>query len=221
MRPNKDLTGEKFGKLTVEKLLRRDVSGKYIWLCKCECGKEREVWSKMLLQGNVNSCGSKECKKKGHRKGNKYDFYDNFIAGYDSNGNEFYIDKDDYEIVSKYTWCMNAFGYFWAYNPDKYGHKKMLLLHRLITNTTDPAIFVDHINHCRHDCRKQNLRQVLPSENSKNTIRLTNNSDTYVKAIRKFIIREHPEFGEFVTAKEASSFYQKYLIEQLNVKKEG
>ena len=57
----------------------------------------------MLKLGKTTSCGSKECRKKGHRKGNKYDFYKDFVIGYDSNSNEFYIDKDDYEKVSSHT----------------------------------------------------------------------------------------------------------------------
>ena len=73
--PYKDLTGRKFGKLTVIELARKDSNGKYIWVCKCECGRKREVWGKMLKLGKTTSCGSKECRKKGHRKGNKYDFY--------------------------------------------------------------------------------------------------------------------------------------------------
>lgn len=41
--PYKDLTGQKFGKLTVIELTRKDSDGKYIWLCECECGQKREV----------------------------------------------------------------------------------------------------------------------------------------------------------------------------------
>ena len=101
--PYKDLTGQKFGKLTVIELVHKDSNGKYIWVCKCECGRKREVQGKMLKLGKTTSCGSKECRKKGHRKGNKYDFYKDFVIGYDSNSNEFYIDKDDYEKVSSHT----------------------------------------------------------------------------------------------------------------------
>lgn len=217
--PYKDLTGQKFGKLTVIELVHKDSNGKYIWVCKCECGRKREVWGKMLKLGKTTSCGSKECRKKGHRKGNKYDFYKDFVIGYDSNNNEFYIDKDDYEKVSSHTWGMTPYGYFSAYCPDEQGNKKTLFLHRFVTDTTDPTIFVDHINHCRHDCRKANLRRLTPSENSKNTIRPTNNNDPYVQAIRKFVIRDHPELGEFKTARDASDFYQRYLIDQLNIRK--
>lgn len=43
MKPHKDLTNRTFGKLNVEEYLRREPDDKHIWLCRCECGKEREV----------------------------------------------------------------------------------------------------------------------------------------------------------------------------------
>ncbi len=59
---NLDLTGQRFGYLTVTKLLGR----KYInnttdsvieWECKCDCGKTKIVRQNNLLFGNVHSCG--------------------------------------------------------------------------------------------------------------------------------------------------------------------
>lgn len=56
----KDLTGQKFGKLTV--IERAENQGKYTcWLCKCECGTLITVRSTNLLTGNTKSCG---CYKK-------------------------------------------------------------------------------------------------------------------------------------------------------------
>ncbi len=150
----KDLTGCRFGKLVVKKLSRREENGKYIWLCQCDCGKQREVWSRALTKGKAISCNSKECRKSGHRKGNRYEFYDNFVIGYDSNNNEFYIDKEDYEEVSKHTWLMTDYGYFSAYIPGSCTKNNHVLLHRFLLSITDSSIFVDHVNHCRHDCRK-------------------------------------------------------------------
>lgn len=52
----KDLTGQKFGKLTV---IRR-VVGKYtqaFWYCKCECGEEAVCNSGNLIKGHTQSCG--------------------------------------------------------------------------------------------------------------------------------------------------------------------
>lgn len=52
----KDLTGKKFGRLTVVKYLRT-TNTKPIWLCKCDCGKEIEVAAESLYTGNTKSCG--------------------------------------------------------------------------------------------------------------------------------------------------------------------
>ena len=57
----KDITGMKFGRLTVKKLLRTELSSngkiKRIWLCKCDCGKTHETRSFPLLIGKTKSCG--------------------------------------------------------------------------------------------------------------------------------------------------------------------
>lgn len=220
MKPHKDLTNRTFGKLNVEEYLRREPDGKHIWLCRCECGKEREVWGRWLTRGVVTSCGSKECKKSGYRKGNKYEFYDDVAIGYDSNGNAFYIDVEDCERVSKYTWLMTAGGYFSAYSLDENGKRKDLLLHRFIMDVDDSSVVIDHKNHCRHDCRKANLVKTDAVGNMQNIIKPNCNNDPYIKAIKKFVIRKHPEFGEFNTAKEASNFYQDYLLKQIEIQKE-
>jgi hypothetical protein len=39
-----DITGNKYGKLTVLKYLKHGKGGHSIWLCKCECGEETERW---------------------------------------------------------------------------------------------------------------------------------------------------------------------------------
>ena len=53
----KDITGMKFGKLTV---LQRDGvtnNGKVMWLCQCECGNTTTVCGTDLRLGNTQSCG--------------------------------------------------------------------------------------------------------------------------------------------------------------------
>lgn len=50
-----DLTGQRFGRLTVLKL--DHVERKSYWLCKCECEKEIIVTSSSLRSGHTKSCG--------------------------------------------------------------------------------------------------------------------------------------------------------------------
>lgn len=53
----KDLTGKKFGKLTAIKPVGKNKFGSYMWLCRCDCGREAVVIGSNLLRGNSKSCG--------------------------------------------------------------------------------------------------------------------------------------------------------------------
>jgi len=52
-----DLTGKRSGKLTIIKDVGKDKNGKILWLCKCECGNEKEIRSDQLTSGRTQSCG--------------------------------------------------------------------------------------------------------------------------------------------------------------------
>lgn len=51
----RDLTGERFGKWTVLKLSGKNKNDK-LWLCRCECGKERVITQYNLTHGRSSSC---------------------------------------------------------------------------------------------------------------------------------------------------------------------
>ena len=54
----KDITGRKFGKLTVIKRIGSDERTKSaLWLCNCECGNQTIASGVELRYGRVNSCG--------------------------------------------------------------------------------------------------------------------------------------------------------------------
>lgn len=69
-----DLTGERFGRLTViEKIPSNNTNAR--WLCKCDCGNYTDVLGTTLRRGESKSCGclrADEMKKKmtthGHSK---------------------------------------------------------------------------------------------------------------------------------------------------------
>lgn len=50
--PRSDLTGKRFGKLTVARW-----AGNSSWLCVCDCGKQHTVATGPLNRGNTRSCG--------------------------------------------------------------------------------------------------------------------------------------------------------------------
>lgn len=62
-----DLTGQRFGSLTVIKKTKEKEDGYFVWLCICDCGNEIKVSTKRLKRGNVISCGC--IKKEPGRRG--------------------------------------------------------------------------------------------------------------------------------------------------------
>lgn len=57
-----DLTGQVFGYLTVVRRAENKY-GRTCWLCRCECGKEKEATARDLKAGKVKSCG---CRSRDH-----------------------------------------------------------------------------------------------------------------------------------------------------------
>lgn len=51
-----DITNQRFGKLVaIQKAPSK--SGKTYWLCKCDCGNEKEIQTSHLTDGRTKSCG--------------------------------------------------------------------------------------------------------------------------------------------------------------------
>ena len=73
----KDITSQKFGRLTAVKITGKNKQGHYVWLCKCECGNEKEISGTCLRRGATKSCGclQKEMSAKTNRKSKKYQMY--------------------------------------------------------------------------------------------------------------------------------------------------
>lgn len=64
-----DLTGQRFGKLTVIKEHPERKGGRICWECKCDCGNMTIVKGLSLKNGDTRSCG---CLNRGEEIGNKY-----------------------------------------------------------------------------------------------------------------------------------------------------
>jgi hypothetical protein len=52
-----DLAGERFGRWIVLRWAGKDKHRNALWLCRCDCGKERVVTSNSLRTGHTKSCG--------------------------------------------------------------------------------------------------------------------------------------------------------------------
>ena len=52
-----NLTGLRFGRLTILKRENNSPSGQPMWLCLCECGKKKIIQGYHIRSGNTRSCG--------------------------------------------------------------------------------------------------------------------------------------------------------------------
>lgn len=62
-----DLVQQKFGRLIVIKRVDNNKHGQSVWLCKCDCGKEKIVFGYNLKSGHTKSCGCLSIEKTGER----------------------------------------------------------------------------------------------------------------------------------------------------------
>ena len=168
-----DLTGQKFGRLTVIERAPDKIysTGRkaIAWRCVCDCGNEVIVTRSELInkkRKNV-SCGCWKRENamiqlnkihngelKSYKKYNKYDLSGEYGIGYvdfpDSEGrNYFYFDLEDYEKIKNYSWHFSRdYVEAWDYLSEQ-AHKT-IKLHRLVMNCTD-NLQVDHIFHKKYD----------------------------------------------------------------------
>lgn len=174
-----DLTGQKFGRLTVIKRVEDAVTkngNKFTqWLCSCDCGNDVVVYGSALTRKKrpTLSCGCLQKDKVSGITPNKYEFTDEYVIGYTSNTNKpFIFDIDDFEKVSQYHWYEETNGYIRSSGKSK---EDKIFLHRLIMGFPE-NIGVDHINHDTFDNRKSKLRIATTSQNAMNSVKRSNNT---------------------------------------------
>ena len=104
-----DLTGQRFDRLVVIKLLTSKDAKRRKWLCKCDCGNECAVLGYNLVGGRTKSCGclhkevvSQLCKSKARKI--TYSFYEDYVIGDDGCGHQFMIDNDDFDRIKERHW---------------------------------------------------------------------------------------------------------------------
>lgn len=86
-----------------------------------------------------------------------------YMIGTTKSGVEYFFDKEDYLLVSKYSWCISKTGY-----PVANINHKVIKLHRYILNAP-PKSIIDHINGNTLDNRKTNLRFATHLGNARNS----------------------------------------------------
>lgn len=178
----KDLTGQKFGRLTAlyraENKVTSGGNKKVVWFCQCDCGNKININSNDLLMGRSKSCGcynreaiSKRMKKL-MKKYNTYDLTNEYGIGYTLKGEEFYFDLEDYDKIKDYCWYKHHTGYITAKNTKTDSH---CTLHKLVMDDLDNEYMFDHINNNKVDCSKSNLRKATYSQNNRNVKNRRNN----------------------------------------------
>lgn len=154
-----DLTGRRFGELTVLWKHKESNNGGASWVCKCSCG-HLDILSGDKLRSGHNT----HCRYCNH---GRFLFHEHYkvVECVLPDGNSFLFDYDDLPLVLPYKWTHMANGYFRAsLGSRKKGH---ILLHRLLMNAPNGMV-VDHINGDPSDCRKANMRLCTAAENSRN-----------------------------------------------------
>lgn len=143
---------------------------------------------------------------------NNYEYFGDIVSIEDSNGNRAYIDKEDLPKVIDYTFYKNNTGYFVTQR-----NKKLILLHRLITEP-DSDLVVDHINRCKLDNRKCNLRVICQKDNilnrgvNKNNI-LGFKGISYEKDKKRYVARYYGKYiGRYLTLEEAVQAWERVDI---------
>lgn len=156
-----NLSGKKFGKLSVIKFDSIGASHNALWECICDCGNNIIVKSNNLKSGNTRSCGCLH-KEMLLRKWDPINI-DNRTLGIPLSRKKIaLIDKEDLDKIKDFGWCFDGSGY--ARSTIK---NKSISMHRLIMNISK-EYQIDHINHNGLDNRKSNLRICTPSQNAMN-----------------------------------------------------
>lgn len=147
MPKSKDLTGLRFGRLSVIGKSEKRAGGQVCWLCKCDCGNLVLVRTGNLQSGNTNGCG---CGRYGNKNASKYSFpvpkrliqiYSAMKHRCNNPHNEFYKDYGGMGIKVCEEWLTDAESfYLWALEN---GYADDLTIDRKDNNG----------NYCPENCR--------------------------------------------------------------------
>ena len=176
----RDVTGQKFGKLTVvERVVSNTKETK--WKCVCDCGNIVIRGLSHLTRPGNHSCGCLSKTEHPNFKGNAWCVKGDVAIGKDARGNEFYVDIADMDAVSRHRWSgqdkslRRALGgiYFTArMSRTAPTGNKMKMLQNFIWELHNGEIpdgyRVDHINTKPYDNRYSNLRLANKSVNAFN-----------------------------------------------------
>ena len=174
-----DLTGKKFGRLTVieqaESYVEPSGRKQIMYRCKCECGNECVVRGANLSNGHTKSCGCYQREVRADSLSsrslpNKYYTEGGHGVCLASNtGEKILFDLEDFPLIKNYRWRIAK--------PGKKEYRTVVgivdgeswMMHRyLMKDQLTDGVLVDHINRNPFDNRRSNLRLCNIRENSCN-----------------------------------------------------
>lgn len=141
----KDLTGQKFGRLTVLKRADNGKNKQSYWLCLCDCGNKKIVRRDSLISNKTISCGclQKENSKKANTKHGFYntriyDIYLGMIARCNNQNRRNYKYYGGRDIQVCKEWLDNFMNFYtWAI---KNGYTDNLTIDRInFNNNYEPS----------------------------------------------------------------------------------
>lgn len=132
------------------------------------------------------------------------------------------VDAEDAEWASKMSWCITDTGYAVSRLPKgNVGHLHRLIGHIMAGRQLTRNEVVDHIDHDKTNCKRNNLRICTIQDNNKNLIKRSDSNNLY-KGIKKVAGRWGSRInidgvriwiGTQGSPKEAAWMYDQYAVQ--------
>lgn len=201
----KPFIGDKFGKLTIEEPIR--ISGKWWYRCRCECGNTKNVKTGQISKLKYPMCAECSKKEKDAITTNKYDLTGEYGVGWDSDGNEFWFDLEDYDKIKDISWHKEKGT--WYFVGRLKGQNKRVAMHRLVCDADEHTMVRCSITTPGiGDFRKRNL-EVKPMEERSRIKHLKNR-------IKRFELKNGYKICAYVKTKEDADRIENLLTDICN-----